>query len=491
MMKKQIMAALLAASSLCLTNSPVLAYPSIFPDSGYSWVGDTMPFFDGKEFRIFYLEDLRDGDTGFHPWSLLTTKDFTDYQHDSKVIPYDTSNEFAKDSALGTGSVVKGKDGLYHAFYTGFNWRSMPKETIMHAISRDLVSWQKVPEDSFHGSKPYIYDDTFRDPNVFYNEDYGEYWMLITTRSKKARGVIALYTSKDLKHWEDQGIFFENDMGSDANMECPTLLKYGDYWYLTFSDQWPSRVVHYRMAKDSKGPFVKPERDYFDASGFYAGKMVEDKDNLYLVGWTPTKAGGKDKNPTDWAGNLVAHQLKQREDGTLYPVPVEKMTERMQKPVEMAPITERGTVNGAGESYHFDGTGYADVVMPKMEGIRKITGHFKVAKQQGQFGLMFNVGPNQTGSLNLVFDPAKQQVAFYNTDTSRVHAAKPELAVPVSLQPDESYDFTLLIDGTVAVLYINDQMALSTRMYDLPEHQWGIFSAGSEVTLTGLQTSTL
>lgn len=352
MMKKQIMAALLAASSLCLTNSPVLAYPSIFPDSGYSWVGDTMPFFDGEEFRIFYLEDLRDGDTGFHPWSLLTTKDFTDYQHDSKVIPYDTSNEFAKDSALGTGSVVKGKDGLYHAFYTGFNWRSMPKETIMHAISRDLVSWQKVPEDSFHGSKPYIYDDTFRDPNVFYNEDYGEYWMLITTRSKKARGVIALYTSKDLKHWEDQGIFFENDMGSDANMECPTLLKYGDYWYLTFSDQWPSRVVHYRMAKDSKGPFVKPERDYFDASGFYAGKMVEDKDNLYLVGWTPTKAGGKDKNPTDWAGNLVAHQLKQREDGTLYPVPVEKMTERMQKPVEMAPITERGTVNGAGESYH-------------------------------------------------------------------------------------------------------------------------------------------
>ena len=167
------------------------------------------------------------------------------------------------------------------------------------------------------------------------------------------------------------------------------------------------------------------------------------------------------------------------------------MTERMQKPVEMAPITERGTVNGAGESYHFDGTGYADVVMPKMEGIRKITGHFKVAKQQGQFGLMFNVGPNQTGSLNLVFDPAKQQVAFYNTDTSRVNAAKPELAVPVSLQPDESYDFTLLIDGTVAVLYINDQMALSTRMYDLPEHQWGIFSAGSEVTLTGLQTSTL
>ena len=154
----------------------------------------------------------------------------------------------------------------------------------MHAISRDLVSWQKLPKDTFRGSKPYIYDDTFRDPNVFYNADYEEYWMLITTHSQKPCGVIALYTSQDLKHWEDKGVLFENDMGS-------------------------------------------------------------------------------------------------------------------------------------------------------------------------------------------------------------IGKAKPELSVPVALQLGESYDFTLLIDGTVAVLYINDQMALSTCMYALPEHQWGIFSTDSEVSLTNLQSS--
>ena len=94
-----------------------------------------------------------------------------------------------------------------------------------------------------------------------------------------------------------------------------------------------------------------------------------------------------------------------------------------------------------------------------------------------------------TGALNLVFDPAAQQVAFYNTDTAKVSKAKPELSVPVSFQPGQSYDFTLLIDGTVAVLYINDQMALSTRMYGLPEHQWGIFSTDSEVFLNELRSS--
>ena len=489
-MKNQILAALLAASTLCVSSSDVSAHQALFPNTGYSWVGDTMPYYDGQQFRIFYLEDMRDGDTGFHPWSLWTTKDFTDFHHDSWVIPYDQTNEFAKDSALGTGSVVRDKDGLYHAFYTGFNWRTMPKETIMHAVSTDLVSWQKMPEDSFRGSKPYIYDDTFRDPNVFYNPDYDEYWMLITTRSQKARGVIARYTSKDLKHWENKGIFFENDMGSDANMECPTLVKYGDYWYLTFSDQWPNRVVHYRMAKDSKGPFEKPAQDYFDASGFYAGKLAQDKNDLYLVGWTPTKWDGLDKRPTDWAGNMVTHQLKQRPDGTLYPVPVTKAVERLRKAEKLIPLTQSGNVTATGCDYQFSGKGYADVVMSKLSGIKKITGRFTPSGQQGKFGLMFNVGPQQTGSLNLVFDQAKQQVAFYNTDTSKINKANPELAVPVSLQPGESYNFTLLIDDTVAVLYVNDQMALSTRMYALPEHQWGIFSVDSDVVLSELNSST-
>ncbi len=53
-----------------------------------------------------------------------------------------------------------------------------------------------------------------------------EYWMLITTR-KNNSGVIALYTSDDLRVWKDQGILFKNDMGTDSNLECPTLIKYG------------------------------------------------------------------------------------------------------------------------------------------------------------------------------------------------------------------------------------------------------------------------
>ncbi|WP_007960609.1 hypothetical protein [Pelosinus fermentans] len=32
---------------------------TIFPRTGYSWVGDPMPYYDGNKFQVFYLEDLR------------------------------------------------------------------------------------------------------------------------------------------------------------------------------------------------------------------------------------------------------------------------------------------------------------------------------------------------------------------------------------------------------------------------------------------------
>jgi beta-fructofuranosidase len=49
---------------------------TIFSAKSETWVGDPMPYYDGEKFNIFYLEDLRDGDVGFHPWSLFTTKNF-------------------------------------------------------------------------------------------------------------------------------------------------------------------------------------------------------------------------------------------------------------------------------------------------------------------------------------------------------------------------------------------------------------------------------
>ncbi len=71
---------------------------------------------------FFYLQDGRNTHLGFHPFALMTTSDLVHYKDYGVVIPY-VDDVYSQDLALGTGSVIKDKDGIYHAFYTGWNGR--------------------------------------------------------------------------------------------------------------------------------------------------------------------------------------------------------------------------------------------------------------------------------------------------------------------------------------------------------------------------------
>lgn len=459
---------------------------SIFPKREESWVGDPMPYYDEEKFNIFYLEDLRDGDVGFHPWSLFTTNNFYEYDDIGEVIPY-SKNTQDQDLALGTGSVIKDNNGLYHAFYTGHNPNKMPKEAIMHATSEDKINWTKIPEDTFFASEQYSSDD-FRDPYVIYNEDYKEYWMLITTRKDNV-GVIALYTSDDLKIWEDQGVFFTNDMGTDSNLECPTLIKYGGYWYLSFSDQWPNRVTHYRIASDSKGEFNILEMDHFDGKGFYAGRMEKDSENLYIFGWTPTKEMYSDLENYDWAGNLVVHQLMQGKNGELYPVPIYNVIEKIKKDTKINLIEHSETVIKNNDTYKFAGEEYEFAKFDSIDGINKITGKINLNSDSGKFGFMFDVDENNLGSLNIVFDIKKQEIQFYNTLTNNISNLEAQSNIPFKFNDKSSIDFTILIDDSVVVIYVNDEVVLSNRMFLAQGSQWGVFSIDNDVIFENIKLS--
>lgn len=459
---------------------------TIFPKKDESWVGDPMPYFDGKKFNVFYLEDLRDGDVGFHPWSLFTTSNFYEYDDQGQVIPY-SKNTQEQDLALGTGSVIKDNNGIFHAFYTGHNPNKIPKEAVMHATSVDMKEWRKISEDTFFAEEQYSSND-FRDPYVIYNEDYNEYWMLVTTR-KNNIGVIALYTSNDLSVWRDQGVLFENDMGTDSNLECPTLIKYGEYWYLSFSDQWPDRVTHYRIASDSKGEFIMPQKDHFDGNGFYAGRIEKDLENLYIFGWTPTKVMYSDLEYYDWAGNLVVHQLRQDENGELYPIPIDTVIEKIKKDTKINPIEYTETIIKNKNTYKFSGKDYEFAKFDSIHGTNKITGKINLNSDSGKFGFMFNVNEDNLGSLNIVFDIKEQEIQFYNTLTNNISNLQAQSNIPLELNDKIWIDFTILIDDSVVVIYANDEAVLSSRMFLAQESEWGVFSIDNDVIFSNITLS--
>ncbi len=450
---------------------------NFFPVTDAGYVGDPMPFYDEGKFHIFYLLDERAGHTGYHPWALCETENFCEYEDLGAVIPFAEKAE-EQDIALGTGSVVRAKDGTYHAFYTGHNDARSPKEAIMHAESPDMKSWTKLPEDTFYAGKDFSQDD-FRDPYVRYMEEDDCYWMLVTTR-KGNGGVIVRYSSKDLKTWKEEGIFFENDMDTDSNMECPSLVSFGGKWYLAFSDQWPFRQVHYRMADSPEGPFSKPENEVLDGNGFYAGRLEGDGEKLYAFGWNGTKQGHQDSADYDWAGNLVVHEISQKKNGELVPVVNALVQKGAAREISFTSLQKTDSVEQIKNGWRFSGAEYEMVEFQKLRGNYLLQGTFQNIKKNDRFGLAFHMSEEGKGDLNLVFNAEKGKLYFYNTEDWE--NAQPQSRADVDFGNGE-LEFSVMIGGGVVCVYVDNQCALTARMYTSQGAKWGFFSRRSEVSV--------
>ena len=449
----------------------------VFPKTDLALVGDTMPFFDDGKMYIYYLADQRDGKTGYHPWALLRTEDYCTYEDMGIVIPYG-EDATDQDIALGTGCVMKDQQGNYHAFYTGHNDYYEPKEAIMHATSSDLLNWTKIPGDTFIANEKYSKND-FRDPYVFYVPEEQQYWMLVVTRTEGS-GVIVKYTSKDLSKWEDGGILFEDDLGYGTNMECPSLLQFNGKWYLTFSDQWPDRVVHYRIADSINGPFVKPEKEILDGNGFYAGRMETDGTDLYCVGWNGTKIGHDDVNDYDWAGNMVIHKIKQHEDGTLSAEVNEKVTAGMKHKLSEVPVKMTKTVKTLDDGFQLSGEQYELVQFEAFTDSGCVEADISGFESDDLFGIAFAPDIENVGTLNYVFNIPENRIEFYNTDQLMEGYAQSYMDYDFSNK--DSIHMTMYVDDGVTCLYLDDEVALTARMYRSNGTNWQFFGINAGVT---------
>lgn len=304
------------SSGASLPDEPYEAVPrSLYPAPENAYVGDTMPYVtDEGELELYYLYDTDHNGQGYHPIWKYSTKDLCEYRDHGMVLNYGLMSE--PDPAIGTGSVMKDREGLYHLFYTGHNDTGSGgkgKECVMHAVSTDRENWTKVPEDIFYSEENYSKDD-FRDPEVFWSEEEQCYWMLIAAREKSLGGVVARYTSDDLKNWEFRGPLYSPS--AQYMLECPDLFKMGSKYYLTYS--WDC-VTYYAVSDSPNGPFTAPEDNVLDGNGFifYAAKTAEFNGERYLCGWLGRAALTEDSAFYQWAGNILNHELVQKEDGLL------------------------------------------------------------------------------------------------------------------------------------------------------------------------------
>lgn len=458
---------------------------NLFVKSGNAWVGDIMPLNDGEKLQLYYLYDTDENGIGYHPIHKFSTTNLYEYEDDGLIIPFGEELEDL-DLAVGTGSFILG-DGVYHCFYTGHNDNNpsvnKDKECIMHAVSKDNVTWEKIEEDTFWAPKGYSGDD-FRDPFVFFNTKKQCYQMLVSAR-KEEGGSILSYTSKDLSAWSFEGVFYEQD--ELYFLECPDLFQMGEYYYLFYS--W-NNVTYYQMSDSMEGPWITPEYPVLDGNAYYAAKTVEYEGTRYLFGFINRKKYQDDLQDYDWAGNLCAYELEQKEDGTLAAkIPHQFEEEYFNKEATLIfeelygeASTDSNSIVLKGKMDQIAGVSFGNLPSTMLLSCQVV---FEDVSEKGA-GFYFGDTGNFEEAYAILLDTQLGKMHYDKKTVADVVSAEPITFSDFKFQSGEEYDLKVVVENEIIVIYLDNTKVLSNRIYSAVDKGWGIFGM-SDATFFNIQ----
>jgi beta-fructofuranosidase len=297
------------------------------------------------------------------------------------------------------------------------------------------------------------------------------------------RGCIALAAGTDLQTWEVRDPFWAPDEW--FTHECPDCFRIGDWWYVVFSTFSDRSVTHYRMARSLAGPWLCPPNNTFDSRAFYAAKTAGDDNERFVFGWLPTRAGDRDEGGWQWGGNLVAHRVIQQPDGSLSVRAPETVLAAFDRPVALEPRPVLGNWDIAGGTFHAPAVGrFSAVTLGHMPQECLLEADVTFGEWTCGCGLLLRVGEGAETYYQVRLEPANQRVV---TDRWPRAGDQPVmLERPLRMLPGQPVHLRAIADGTCLVVYADDVVALSCRMYDLPDGDWGLFATEGDVQFSGV-----
>ncbi len=458
---------------------------NLFYTPEYAKTGDVIPFYneDEKQFDHYYLKNWNPDapeEKIIYGWHRITTKDNRSYVE----VPTNIHG--------GTGSVIK-VDDYYHMFYCTFD-QNPPAQWARHAVSKDLTHWDDIIEDKF-GPDGVIYKmSDWRDPFVFWNEEEEKWWMILAARENaptERNGCVALCVSDDLSNWEYRKPLYAPRMNQAAN-ECPDLFKMGEWYYLIYSNYTDGFCTYYRMSRSLNGPWIRPEVDTFDSRAFYAAKTGYDGKDHYVYGWNPTRGEngwefdpgkdfGKDYKTWNWGGSIVVHKILQHEDGTLGVCPVDSVANAFAKwhNAELKPLTGNWKINGNATVCESE-DGFSSAISSKIPDLCCIKTKIKYSGNPSRFGIALQIDDTFAQGYYLMFEPCYNRIQFRSglrmyEQGGQMFPYAVEMERPLKLEAGKEYELAVYVQGTLAVLYVNNDLAFGFRMYNEKNRQLGFF----------------
>lgn len=470
-----------------------------------AWFGDAIPFCEGGTFYIYYLYDKRETPvTADHTsWHLVSTRDFLHWKEEGEALPAGGVNDC--DQACYTGSVIRGKDGLWHMFYTGQNpvnpdygREGKALQYILHAVSTDLKNWEKHYEAAFTAPEERFEPHDWRDPFVFWQEETGSYYMLLAARlqgkSLRKSGCVAVCRSVDLWNWEEAEVFFAPEVY--YTHECPDLFREGGWWYLLYSTFTTRFVTHYRKSRSLQGPWEMPHDDSLDARGMYAIKTASDGNRRYGFGWIPTWHEKDDLSWLEWGGTLAVHEVYALDNGDLavkLPDTIERAF-RDQRAYGCAQAETEGKDVECGKRELLlasDNTVWNCPGDVPVQGLLEAEFVWAEENVPAEFGIGLHMEQNSDEGYFFRFEPGYCRFVFDRWPRGDVGGEQHRMGGDIPFVPafERPLDFKsgrvsvkLLLENDIAIIYVDDRTAMSVRMCRTAA-VWSLFAAGGAVTV--------
>lgn len=295
-------------------------------------------------------------------WGHYTTKDFVSFTDEGPVLFPDS--EFDAHGVYSGSAFVKGD--TIHYFYTG-NLKYFDRDDYDYInTGRGSNTVHVTSEDGFHFSEKELLMTTddypedmschVRDPKIIQKGD--DYYMVQGARDADSHGLILMFHSKDLTHWE----YFDRIIPKEPfgyMWECPDLFELdGQMMLITCPQgvkpeginyqnvhQCTAAKIDYDFAKKSyeicdNGDFQQLDRGF----DFYAPQTFEDEQGRrILIGWMGIPDADY-VNPTTergWQHALTIPRQLHVKNGKIIQQPIEEL-EQMRKGELICTFSDHG-----------------------------------------------------------------------------------------------------------------------------------------------------
>lgn len=407
-----------------------------------NWMNDPNGFIQwAGQYHLFYQYNPFGATWGNMHWGHAVSTDLIHWT-DLPIAIAPTPGSY-DEAGIFSGCMVN-NNGVPTIFYTATAEQCTVQTQAIATSADSLITWTKHPSNPVMRDVPAEAGQTrdFRDPFVWKEGD--TWYMVVGSRIQDVGGVIFLYRSADLLHWEYLHPLLTGDIRQDGVIwECPNFFKLGDEWVLIISmhDGRATGTVIYVVGSYENQQFTPVYRGVLDHAVLYAPlSTLDDQNRRVLFGWLREDRTGAEMTRAGWSGAQSIPRV---------------LTLDAQHRLHMVPVPELKAIRGHHQQLTAAGSLNVSAAAVDIEA--------QIAAD-GNSGLSFVYSSVTEEQIEIRYNAAAQQLIV--TQTMRGADSAPITKVKqMPHSAGTTLNLRVLVDGSVVEIIADEVTSSTHRIY--------------------------